>query len=1247
MKKVIRTKLIALALALVMLAGALPGTLIASFAAEAGEETSAALTKEQILAASDAYVAEAANRTGVVKDRSAIPLGAQAAVYVDGELIYSGMFSPAWNKAMEKAPSVSAGYSEEGIAALPTVEFVLNGHIFYDKTWFSEKTMTIAGKKLTIDLNGYVIKRTDTGYSVINVKDHAVVTIMDSRPTITNSSYAHETLIKDLGHPVYSVKGGVIAGGYYSTGSGGGLKIEDNSTVYMLGGTITGNKAAIGSGVHLSGGSTLDMRGGNAQICYNYTAGLSWDGGAVYVGSGCRLYGGNVHHNLADDYAGGVRAEGDNILISEVIIHHNRALEKGGGMYIERNGTEQTITVDQCIITNNYSDEEGGGVYIYDLYLAKMNSCIVQNNAAKSGGGGIFLCDQLGTDLQIGGTMIVRHNFIASFKDMYSDTKSNLYVEGDDDLIVESLGARSEVWLRLESGLNKYNGIDNRFTVHPTDVSPLFFFSDVEGYHVEHQSDPNKENFRHLYFAKGDRQPEVFETLTDYAPAKTETPYKVRNGEYAGKQMDLIRGYFRYEMASTVEFLTVTPFYYSDGYFLEDPKVYNEHLATMSACLEFSAFGVKSDHVSGNPYANSFRNVKQLMADIGCADEEFFVNDDFLIKPTYYGDEDKGATIGVAISYKEITVDGETYILLPVAVRGQGYEEEWGSNVRLGVEGEAEGFADAAKQVYDCVDEYVKDHHLLQYAVEGRIKFWMVGYSRSGAAVNLAAKRVVDDYGKTGNAVFAYTFEAPRGGVESAKLEESYTDGGQYLSIHNVVNENDIVPLVGPEDMGFIRYGVDHLIGADYNGGDGVSYDPNSTYYQQRTLMLAQLKAIQPYYSFYDYWEPADVNPLLSNVPVFGTDLIDKGVQSWDNPNPECENAYLFARWCLNQVLMDGLGVDNMSEAREAYASKKILAEIEGNARSLVDYTNLGYNFGYSDYTVEDSLSALARLVFGLSADAFNELIDILMQNASDYMDSLSISELYDLFVAAIDDWDTKQDMEKSQIVHTVLYNILNGRDARNPVWHVLDPEQRLMLAESLPVVVWFLLEYAAEDYNTGSSESDDGMWGVGTLLNNMGNLLSNHYPEVTHAWLRSYDSHYDYELKAYAIEKTATCAPIAMTTMDIGKVALTAEAGSSIFYSTDGGESWHLYTKPINVTRLKGDILTYSVSYDVKSEVVSISPYMYAGALIGEGDIRAIVVLSAAGIASIVIAVLMIKKKRDFGDDEEGEEELSSEANG
>ena len=88
---------------------------------------------------------------------------------------------------------------------------------------------------------------------------------------------------------------------------------------------------------------------------------------------------------------------------------------------------------------------------------------------------------------------------------------------------------------------------------------------------------------------------------------------------------------------------------------------------------------------------------------------------------------------------------------------------------------------------------------------------------------------MTDRYGE--DDIYAFCFEAPKGGVYS-----ELKDGLTYANIHCILNPTDIVPFVGTTEMGFIRYGMDHIVPGHEVGTDG--------YNVQKALMMAQLAAI-------------------------------------------------------------------------------------------------------------------------------------------------------------------------------------------------------------------------------------------------------------------------------------------------------------------------------------------------------------------------------------------------------------------
>ena len=107
-------------------------------------------------------------------------------------------------------------------------------------------------KNLTIDLNGHVLKMTGTG-SVLKVSDRATLTITDSRPQNPHTG-SYENL----------PAGGVITGGEGTdlTGIynvGGAVFLENDTTLKLEGGTITGNSSR---GSVFINGATFVMTGG-------------------------------------------------------------------------------------------------------------------------------------------------------------------------------------------------------------------------------------------------------------------------------------------------------------------------------------------------------------------------------------------------------------------------------------------------------------------------------------------------------------------------------------------------------------------------------------------------------------------------------------------------------------------------------------------------------------------------------------------------------------------------------------------------------------------------------------------------------------------------------------------------------------------------------------------------------------------------------------------------------------------------
>lgn len=235
-------------------------------------------------------------------------------------------------------------------------------------------------------------------------------------------------------------------------------------------------------------------------------------------------------------------------------------------------------------------------------------------------------------------------------------------------------------------------------------------------------------------------------------------------------------------------------FTYSDANFTQSGYRYRKALAVSSMELTMAAFGSSSD--AG--YEGASQNLQALLEKCGFAG--FAANEAYRTRPT-------SDSIGVGAAHKTICDNGGSYTLVAVGLRGHNYYGEWGGNFRVDETGDHAGFVLCRDQVLEFLRAYLADA-----GITGRIKLWMVGYSRSAATANLVGA-ALDDGASLGDSVrlsrhdlYCYCFEPPMGTVAEDASDPIYGN------IHNIVNEADVVPQVLPEQWSFMRYGVDHVV---------------------------------------------------------------------------------------------------------------------------------------------------------------------------------------------------------------------------------------------------------------------------------------------------------------------------------------------------------------------------------------------------------------------------------------------------
>lgn len=224
-------------------------------------------------------------------------------------------------------------------------------------------TLTVS-RAVTLDLNGNVLKRTDTG-RVIEVQNNGNLTLTDSTPSATHSFKVDESTklwILDKTNGTNTVNGGVITGGNANANNndGGGVIIVSGGTFTMTGGNIVGCTAGSGGGVDVSG--TFTMTGGSIAGCVAAHA----SGGGVYVetGGAFEMSGGSIAGCVAaNGSGGGICNEGTTTLSGSAKIQNCRASHSGdgGGVFSapEKNLTVNHVEITGCTIPDAMYFENG------------------------------------------------------------------------------------------------------------------------------------------------------------------------------------------------------------------------------------------------------------------------------------------------------------------------------------------------------------------------------------------------------------------------------------------------------------------------------------------------------------------------------------------------------------------------------------------------------------------------------------------------------------------------------------------------------------------------------------------------------------------------------------------------------------------------------------------------------------------------------------------------------------------------
>lgn len=302
--------------------------------------------------------------------------------------------------------------------------------------------------------------------------------------------------------------------------------------------------------------------------------------------------------------------------------------------------------------------------------------------------------------------------------------------------------------------------------------------------------------------------PEIINTINAFTAEKIEASRtemkerleKAQKAFYEAYGPKNISGTFYYASGDDYDFKTT--FDYRDEFFMRDARIYNHELGEMSLCYAMSAFHSNTARTS----EQQSRNAVALLEKAEFRGIE--TNDCFKTEPT-------AESMGVIAGYKNVYTEDEKYTLIAVTTRGAGYRSEWASNLMMGASGRHKGFGEAADIVESFLTEYVSSHKDLFLP---KVKLWMTGYSRGGAAINLASGDLtvagsLCDIKLEPEDIYVYCFEAPQGESAENITREA---AASLRNIHNINNPDDAVPRVAFEKWGFFRYGVDEDIIPQY-----------------------------------------------------------------------------------------------------------------------------------------------------------------------------------------------------------------------------------------------------------------------------------------------------------------------------------------------------------------------------------------------------------------------------------------------
>ena len=270
-----------------------------------------------------------------------------------------------------------------------------NATITLDSDTTITETLVITSKTLTLDLNGCTLRMTGDG-SVLKVSGRATLTIQDSSAegtgTITGGNAVDGGGVYIDNNATLKMTGGCITGCRAEDGDGGGVCVEAYATLEMTGGCITGCRAEDGGGVYIDNNATLKMTGGCITDCHASYGGGIYSYGNLYMGGTakiekCTSNGGSydaIWNKGGDMYADGGTVDGT-VNNQGTIKHSEGAVDVtvfNGAVYNQQAGTIEAGMYNETVENNGTIS---GGTFCGGVTIRK-GSWVWERTGSISGG---------------------------------------------------------------------------------------------------------------------------------------------------------------------------------------------------------------------------------------------------------------------------------------------------------------------------------------------------------------------------------------------------------------------------------------------------------------------------------------------------------------------------------------------------------------------------------------------------------------------------------------------------------------------------------------------------------------------------------------------------------------------------------------------------------------------------------------------------------------------------------------------